>query len=257
MYPGSEDRNTPAPEPRPVLALAAAAAERTLKLVVDGRITLETINADKERTGYLIKAGQNPHTGKRSVGKIAFSEDLWGQTIEDYLYNIKKLKSSDLNAIINATRAYSKAVDNLDDDEETVTLEPPLAERSARARIQLGYGNESDNEKDNNSDTEDSEVEEQSVKKGIHTVSDRNKERELSPMDEDEEFEEANDPYASDTYNYSLQANNIDDDDGHTQYSNIGEDDMDFGPQAQHTSQEEFEYYEYNVRILHISLPVS
>lgn len=148
MYPNGEDPNIPHPEPRPALALAAAAVERALRFVVDRKITLASIKADQEKEGKLIVADINPATGKRSIASIAFSEELWGSEVSDYLTNIKALKTSDLDKIITAARKFSRATGPQDDDDdiEPISIVQGPNGRSARARIPLNYGDDADGE---------------------------------------------------------------------------------------------------------------
>lgn len=238
MYPNSEDPATSPPEPRPALALAAAAAERALKLVAEGRITLETIWADREKTGFLIKAGVNPQTNKRSISCISFSEDRWGKTVEDYLFSLKSLKSSNLNTIIRAARPYSKIADDIDDDEETVIIQRPVAERSARAHIQLGYDDD-DDDGDDAADHENSGAE----------ASEHQEKRMLYTMEEEEEFEGPSDLYADDEYNDNLRPNGSDVDERDAEDFDLDADAMDVDyREAQHPSQYDSED-EYKVRI--------
>ncbi|KAF7971089.1 hypothetical protein HWV62_22076 [Athelia sp. TMB] len=206
MYPNSQDSATKAPEPRPALALAAAAAERALKFVAEGRITLATIEANKNGTDFLIYAGRNPHTGKRLVGSISFSEDLWGNTVEDYQVSLDKLKTSHLDAIIKAARAYMRVINDLNDDGDTVTYQRPVAKRSSRAHIELGYDDDSD-------EGEDGEVEEQRGKNVGAILLDREHKRELYTMEEQEEMEELDDPYANDPFDDDADEAKDDEDD--------------------------------------------
>lgn len=157
MYPNSEDPGTPQPEPRPALALVAAAVERALEYVVDGRITLATIEADKTRTGHLITADLNPSTGKRAVASVAFSEELWGNDVQDYLSSIQKLRKSDLARIITEARKFSRVTRT--HEEEDVPIRQGA--QSARARIPLNYDSEDDEDEDADEDTEYINVDEQ------------------------------------------------------------------------------------------------
>lgn len=153
MYPGSDDVNKPSPEPRPALALACAAVERALTYVAEGRITLETIQADREKTGFLIIADINPTTQKRSTTSVAFSDDLWGTNVQGYLHSIKKLYKKDLDAIIAQARKLSRATasQNHDDDDDDELYLQRLTQRTtsnARAQIPLNYGVDEDDDDD-------------------------------------------------------------------------------------------------------------
>ncbi|KZP19784.1 hypothetical protein FIBSPDRAFT_955240, partial [Athelia psychrophila] len=255
MYPGSEDHATIAPQPRPALALAAAAAERALKLVAEGRITLETIRADKDNTGDLIEAGKNPQTGKRLIGKIAFSKDLWGQTVDDYLVSINSLKTCNLDAIIRATRAYSRVVDDLDDDKETIAFQPTLVERSSRARLQLGYNDDDSdggNGGDRSDDDDDGGDRSDDDDGGDHSDDDNGGEasgrRALSVMEEESEkaddllTHEQYDSYNNGQADYSYDSRYFED--GHAPDS-FEDDRMDIDARAQHPSQDEYDDYSY------------
>ena len=261
MYPDSENPATNPPEPRPALALAAAAGERALKLIAEGRITIESIKTWRDKKGSLIKTGQNPYTGRRAIAAISFSEDRWGTTVSDYLVGLDNLKRADLHKIIKAARGFTKVTGDFEDEEETVTDQRPVTERSARARINLGYDSDSDN-------GEDGSIEEQPAAKGRRAVSNRKQMQELYTMQEEEELEELNDPYADEEYDVAndhniandhdydigngsvvsieddrnLQADDNYGDEHAPQYSDF-DDTMYFERQAQHPSQDDIEDY--------------
>lgn len=141
MYPGSDDPNIHRPEPRPALALVTAAVERALQFVADGRITLATIEASApKKGGHLITADINPNTRKRSPASVAFSEELWGDSVNDYLKSISKLRRSDMDKIITEARKFSRITRNHEDDEESMQKAP----KSSRANIPLNYDEDDD-----------------------------------------------------------------------------------------------------------------
>lgn len=147
MYPGSENPNTPQPEPRPALALTVAAVERALTFVAQGRITLETIEADRDRTGHLIIADENPATRKRAASSVAFSHALWNTQVQDYLETIKKLHKADVESIIMQARKFSRTTSfNARQEEERLTQRSS----NARAQIPLNYefGSDDSDEED-------------------------------------------------------------------------------------------------------------
>lgn len=154
MFPNSEDPSTAHPVPRPALALAAAAMERALTLVANGKITIASIEADKTRKGKLIQADLNPITGKRSISTIAFSEGLWGTEVGEYCANIKGLRNSDMDAIIFAARKYSRATgpQDDDDDDEFSRLPLPHKERNGRTHIPFNYDADADEDDDEDED---------------------------------------------------------------------------------------------------------
>lgn len=137
MYPLSEDPNVAQPEPRPALALATAAVERALTYVSEGRITLDTIEADRTKEGHLITADLNAITKRRAVSTIAFSEPLWGVDVSDYLASIRGLRKSDMESIIFQARKFARVTrTHVEEDEEEAF---PTGPRSSRARIPLNY----------------------------------------------------------------------------------------------------------------------
>lgn len=164
MYPGSEDPNKPAPEPRPALALAAAAVERALSYVAEGRITLATIQADQQKSGFLITAEINPVTNKRATLTIAFSDDLWGANVWGYLQTIQKLHKSDMDSIILQARKCSRATaTQAYEDEDDDHRHRPSRSQNARAQILLNYDDDDGNDDAEaqdamEDDTDDNEV---------------------------------------------------------------------------------------------------
>ncbi|KAF7967083.1 hypothetical protein HWV62_35925 [Athelia sp. TMB] len=143
MYPGSDDPNVLKPEPRPALALVTAAVERALQFVADGRITLATIEASgAKKGGYLITADVNPNTKRRSPASVAFSEELWGDTVDDYLKSISKLRRSDMDKIITEARKFSRITRNHEDDEEPMQR----GAKSSPANIPLNYDEDDDDD---------------------------------------------------------------------------------------------------------------
>ncbi|KZP33815.1 hypothetical protein FIBSPDRAFT_942932 [Athelia psychrophila] len=143
MYPNSEDRNTPRPEPRPALALATAAVERALQYVAEGRITLATIEDENPKDGkYLITADVNRVSGKRAAGSVAFSDELWGSDVRDYLVTIEGLRKSSMDKIIAEARKFARLTRTHEEDDEPFQR----TAKSARARIPLNYDADSDDE---------------------------------------------------------------------------------------------------------------
>lgn len=145
MYPDSENPNTPKPEPRPALALATAAIERALQYVAEGRITLATIEAAKSQEGgFLITADINPQNNKRAASSVAFSDELWGSDVEDYLVSIEGLRKSNMDTIITEARKFARLTRTHEEDDGPA----PGGAKSGRARILLNYDADSDNEDD-------------------------------------------------------------------------------------------------------------
>ncbi|KAF7971988.1 hypothetical protein HWV62_19337 [Athelia sp. TMB] len=140
MYPGSDNPDTPRPEPRPALALVAAAVERALRYVADGRITLATIEDSEKPGGHLIIADVSPTTGRRSAPSVAFSEELWGDSVDDYLNTISRLRKSDMDKIIIAARRFSRITRSHEEDDGPVQR----VHKSSRARIPLNYDDDDD-----------------------------------------------------------------------------------------------------------------
>lgn len=155
MYPNSQDPSVSAPQPRPALALSTAAIERALRYIVEGRITLATIQADKKKEGHLITADINPSSGKRAVSSVAFSEELWGADVQDYLITLQGLRKSDMDNIISEARKFSRVTRTHEEEEEPGHHGP----KSGRARIPLNYDDDNDDDDNNDNDVVDDEGE--------------------------------------------------------------------------------------------------
>ncbi|KZP16262.1 hypothetical protein FIBSPDRAFT_958137 [Athelia psychrophila] len=145
MYPNSEDTSTPRPQPRPALALATAAVERALQYVAEGRITLATMEEENPKEGkYLITADVNPITKKRAAPSVAFSDELWGSDVRDYLVTIEGLRQSSMDKIIAEARKFARLTRTHEENDEPVRR----TAKSSRARIPLNYDADSDDEDD-------------------------------------------------------------------------------------------------------------
>lgn len=202
MYPNSEDRDTSAPEPRPALALAAAAMERALTYVAEGRITLATIEAEKikMKDAFLITADLTV-AGKRAPASVAFSDELWGAEVKGYLSTIKGLRRGDISKIVTEARKFSRVTrphsynNNDDDDDEAPAHQ---GAQNSRARIPLNYNDDDDDDDDEEEEghydvdgngSENGETEDRKPGVGI-----RGGQPSLPPQDyedEDEDEEEA------------------------------------------------------------------
>ncbi|KZP26192.1 hypothetical protein FIBSPDRAFT_887558 [Athelia psychrophila] len=200
MYPNSEDRDTSAPEPRPALALAAAAMERALTYVAEGRITLATIEAEKikMKDAFLITADLTV-AGKRAPASVAFSDELWGAEVKGYLSTIKGLRRGDISKIVTEARKFSRVTrphsynNNDDDDDEAPAHQ---GAQNSRARIPLNYNDDDDDDEEeeghydvDGNGSENGETEDRKPGVGI-----RGGQPSLPPQDyedEDEDEEEA------------------------------------------------------------------
>ena len=204
MYLGStEDPATPAPEARPAIALATVAIERALTFVAQGRITLETIQSGSKKIGHLIKADENPTTGKRLVSSINFSEDHWGVPVQDYLDSIKRLRSSDIHKILIEAKKFSQLHQNEEQDhtEDIRGQRHDPKAKSARAHVHIVY--DDDNNNNNNVDAHvdvqanakpgygaEDDVEEQVDHQGDDAAMDMDDDYRVDPMDDEAEFDE-------------------------------------------------------------------
>lgn len=154
MYTRSEDSGSQPqpPEPRPLLALAAAAVERAFTLVAEGNVTLKTIRAAQAAKGPLINAEENPGTGRRSSNTVAFSEELWGGHVDDYLANISKISTTDFNRILTKAREFIPG-NKRTGSSHSIAAQPQINRRSSRANIALNFDdNDADDEEDIQSD---------------------------------------------------------------------------------------------------------
>lgn len=150
MYPNSDDPNTPKPAPRPALALVATAVERALRFVVDGRITLATIEGNETNGDHLIIADINPTTKKRSSASVAFSDELWGDSVNEYLQDISGVRKSDLDKIISDARNFSR-ITRTHEDDDPIWNGP----KNSRTRIPLNYDDDDEDEDDDADDDDD------------------------------------------------------------------------------------------------------
>lgn len=124
-----------------------------MTFVVNGRITLKTIEADRSRTGHLIISDENPTTKKRSSLTVAFSHILWNSQVQDYLETIKGLRKDDVDTIITQVRRFSRTTsfNAHQEDEDECLSHCPL---NPRTQIPLNYDSD-DSDEDNAGDDMD------------------------------------------------------------------------------------------------------
>lgn len=113
--------------------------------------SLETIQADREKKGYLITADINPTTKKFLTSSVAFSNNLWGTHIQGYLQSIQGLHKPDMDRIIAEAQKFSCATASQahNNNNNNIYLQRLMQHPASntRARIPLNY-DEDDNDND-------------------------------------------------------------------------------------------------------------